>query len=403
MSEEWARAGLALQGLSAGMQGQGVQFNQQLLEQKKFKEEQDIERRKTVFTDSLSALQFAKSDRWDQVLKIGQSRLEMSKNFPGADFKDTQLLVQMAEMAVQGNKEAQGNLTKTFENNVEIGRGLGFIEKGTETKNQFGGMVTFKDKEDNLFLGTTRMNPQTGSVEAVVTPVQGTAEPIGKLQMVDPMGLTPAQRVLLKGQEAAAVTGATLGAQLEGEPKVAAAVEAAKLTAQLTGKPKVDAAVKAAVLAATSTAGQKDEARSNQRAFDVYTTGITSLASAFDETWTGPGVGWIPALSSNQQIADGALAAMAPILKQMFRASGEGTFTKDDQEILMAMLPSRKDRPTARVAKLANVDAIVRSKLGISGEPKSLPKTNDKGWPLMTDAAKNQAYVGPNGEIEEVQ
>ena len=32
-----------------------------------------------------------------------------------------------------------------------------------------------------------------------------------------------------------------------------------------------------------------------------------------------------------------------------------------------------------------------------------LPRTNAKGWILHKDAAGIQAYVGPNGEIEEAQ
>jgi hypothetical protein len=30
------------------------------------------------------------------------------------------------------------------------------------------------------------------------------------------------------------------------------------------------------------------------------------------------------------------------------------------------------------------------------------PPTNAQGWKLMEDAGGNKAYVGPNGEIEEV-
>ncbi|HJY41179.1 MAG TPA: hypothetical protein VJ303_08085, partial [Steroidobacteraceae bacterium] len=35
--------------------------------------------------------------------------------------------------------------------------------------------------------------------------------------------------------------------------------------------------------------------------------------------------------------------------------------------------------------------------------PADLPPTNAKGWQLMEDGAGNKAYVGPNGEFEEVQ
>jgi hypothetical protein len=56
---------------------------------------------------------------------------------------------------------------------------------------------------------------------------------------------------------------------------------------------------------------------------------------------------------------------MAPILKQLFRDSGEGTFTDSDQALLMKMVPTRKDHPEARKAKLEMIDSIVQAKLGI--------------------------------------
>jgi hypothetical protein len=43
----------------------------------------------------------------------------------------------------------------------------------------------------------------------------------------------------------------------------------------------------------------------------------------------------------------------------------------------------------------------------VSGKAKAAPAAlapvNDKGWKLMRDAKGNQAYVGPNNEIEEVK
>lgn len=42
-------------------------------------------------------------------------------------------------------------------------------------------------------------------------------------------------------------------------------------------------------------------------------------------------------------------------------------------------------------------------KLPAYEEMAALPPANAKGWPLLVDANGNQAYVGPNGEIEEVQ
>lgn len=107
----------------------------------------------------------------------------------------------------------------------------------------------------------------------------------------------------------------------------------------------------------------------NNTALAVYEQGMKGLTEGLAGTDTGPIVGRLPALTSAQQIADGGVAAMAPILKQMFRAAGEGTFTDKDQDLLMKMLPTRTDTPAAAAVKFANIDRIVRAKLGSGQQP----------------------------------
>src|SRR6185369_3477504 len=51
---------------------------------------------------------------------------------------------------------------------------------------------------------------------------------------------------------------------------------------------------------------------------------------------------------------------------------------------------------TARQA--VNPDTTLKQVLKLTDK-----KTNDKGWPLMVDKSGNKAYVGPNGEVEEVK
>lgn len=152
-------------------------------------------------------------------------------------------------------------------------------------------------------------------------------------------------------------------AQLQIE--TAGAKEAAKLSARFKLEPSVRAAVTEAVTNAEVVAEQAGEARSNEIAFNVYNTAMDGLISALGETVTGPGAGFIPAVTTNQQVADGAVAAMAPVLKQLFRSSGEGTFTDNDQRLLLQMVPTRKDTADARQSKIRNIDAIVRAKLGV--------------------------------------
>lgn len=101
-------------------------------------------------------------------------------------------------------------------------------------------------------------------------------------------------------------------------------------------------------------------------AYATYQAGIKSLENAMSGTDTGPVMGRIPAVTANQQIAEGAEATMAPVLKQLFRDAGEGTFTDADQAMLMKMVPTRKDHPEARKAKIEMIDGIVRAKLGVT-------------------------------------
>lgn len=101
-------------------------------------------------------------------------------------------------------------------------------------------------------------------------------------------------------------------------------------------------------------------------AMDVYEKAKQGLLSGLQETVTGPLIGKFPAITSKQQTAQGGVAAMAPVLKQLFRAAGEGVFTDRDQQLLIEMIPTRETNPEARRAMIENIDAIVRAKLGLS-------------------------------------
>ena len=100
------------------------------------------------------------------------------------------------------------------------------------------------------------------------------------------------------------------------------------------------------------------------RTLNAYVAARDGLLTGLGESSTGPIVGRFPALTSEQQVASGAVSAMAPVLKQLFRVAGEGTFTDRDQALLLDMVPDRTDSPSARAAKMANIDRIVGAKLG---------------------------------------
>jgi hypothetical protein len=213
-----------------------------------------------------------------------------------------------------------------------------------------------------------------------------------KTQLRDHPGMAPqvvdlragsASPLVAGGQAAAArpSEGQVAGEQAEARarveavyaPATAGAAENAKIRAQVANAPAVAGAdAYAARLKAEEEARAKAGAesternRSNASAYRVYEQGLEGLKRGLGGADTGPLVGRLPAVTSGQQVAAGSVAAMAPVLKQLFRSSGEGVFTDKDQEMLIAMLPNRTDRPTARDEKLRNIDNIVRAKLGMS-------------------------------------
>jgi len=144
--------------------------------------------------------------------------------------------------------------------------------------------------------------------------------------------------------------------------------ETSKLLAKLKLEPQVKAAVATALSDVKVLADEAIKTKSNNDAFSVYEVGMGAVADALGDTSTGFFAGRIPSITANQQIADGAIAAIAPVLKQLFRSAGEGIFTDKDQELLLAMIPTRKTTPAAIASILANVDAIVKAKLGITAD-----------------------------------
>lgn len=131
--------------------------------------------------------------------------------------------------------------------------------------------------------------------------------------------------------------------------------------------PQARADVKLAEGGAEATVKQQDLARKNKTAFDTFEVGLKNLETAMSNTTTNPVAGSLPALTASAQIAEGSGAQLAPVLKNMFREAGEGTFTDKDQELLLDMVPKRTDHPEARKAKTQMIRQIVSAKLGLSG------------------------------------
>jgi hypothetical protein len=153
-------------------------------------------------------------------------------------------------------------------------------------------------------------------------------------------------------------------------------------------KPRVDAQG----AAEGKIAGER--AANNPRAYEVYKAGMQGLDKALSNTVTGPIAGRSPALTAAQQTGEGAIDIVQPVLKQLFRDAGEGTFTEGDQALLLRMTPNRKDHPETRAAKLEMIDAIVKAKLGMGDaasaqtQPFFIPQQAPGGQPSLEDIRK---------------
>lgn len=147
------------------------------------------------------------------------------------------------------------------------------------------------------------------------------------------------------------------------EATIEGAKEVSKLKAQKKLKPEIESAVISAVGQAKAEVNKLGEERSNDKALGVYETAMGNLTKALDNTITGPFIGFTPAMTSNAQIADGAIAMMLPLMKDVFRGAGEGTFTEGDQKILTDLIPTRNDNAEARASKIKMLDSMIRAKL----------------------------------------
>lgn len=152
------------------------------------------------------------------------------------------------------------------------------------------------------------------------------------------------------------------------EAAIAGAKEGAKLAQEYKLKPKIAEAVGIAQGKVKLALDQEEEGRSDAKALRVFDAAMTSLNEALGGTTTGPVAGLLPAMTANAQMADGAVAMIAPTLKQIFRTAGEGNFTDADQKLLMDMVPTRTDSPEARMFKMNAINTIVRQKLTSTGE-----------------------------------
>jgi len=263
----------------------------------------------------------------------------------GIDFSDTQDAIDLYN---EGRPEEAAGLIKSV---VDTGAQAGLIK----SKSAVSGVTSAQKDRGSLIKAIQPALDANGNFDKSKANAESLSAAVD-LGLVARASLSAQERIALNPSLAEQVVKV---AGLEEAKK-----ETSKLSAQLKLKPKVEAAVVSAVSEAKSIAEIKEEKRGDEKAIRVYEAATKNLAESLSGTTTGPFVGFVPAMTANAQIANGAVAMMAPVLKQLFRSAGEGTFTDSDQKMLIAMVPTRDTLPEARVAQLAAIDAIVKAKLG---------------------------------------
>lgn len=155
------------------------------------------------------------------------------------------------------------------------------------------------------------------------------------------------------------------------------------------------------------------------------------FALASKDTATTGIVGGYNPLSESGQSFDASIDALRGSVTALTRVPGIGSMSDWEGRIDQAKLPKRSQYDNVTKQKLDELEALADGVIsgytdmlgpqqpaqptdpGIktpdgthidsTRPPASLPPVNDKGFKLMRDANGNQAYVGPNGEVEEVR
>jgi hypothetical protein len=209
------------------------------------------------------------------------------------------------------------------------------------------------------------------------------------------------QAVTMRGQDVAA--GTTIRGQDMQADTTRRGQDLTVRTAATLASPELKGEQAAARKSAEIKVERSEAQRKMNSVYDTYQVAMKGLVEGLDAASgaeSGALLGRVPALGAGGQIADGAVAAVVPVLKELFRTAGEGVFTDKDQEALLAMAPKRSDYPEARKAKLANIDAIVRTKLK-QGAPESVfNESAMSGGAMGASGGSVRRYNPSTGTIE---
>lgn len=355
MATDWSGIGNLLQGVGAGFAGQLPQLMYARQQEEETNFLKDERRRQALIKDFTSAYVMGQNGQWDAAQRLLENRHENIVKL-GGDPRDT---VGLLQMVADPNRREEAL--------AELG---GFYAAGVASGDIAplggqGGMASAKTRQ--FVDGTVQMVLPDGSVAVVLPNGQRVAGEQAQQALQNAM----ANEVNYAGQKSGAMAGAQQSAQYQYAAPIAGAQAQARANVEAATAPQIAGDIEAAKSGAAAATELKGQQRANSLALDTYNAAMSELETALSDTVTGPVIGRAPAVTAKAQIAEGAGAAIAPVLKQLFRSAGEGVFTDKDQALLIEMIPKRTDHPETIAAKKANIDAIVRAKLG--GSPSELP------------------------------
>ena len=154
------------------------------------------------------------------------------------------------------------------------------------------------------------------------------------------------------------------------------------------GRAQLEREITAAKEAAKAEAAKTKESRSNAKALTVYNTARDNLINSFGGAVTGPAAGLLPAIGGDARKLEAAISIMRPVIKDVVRSAGEGTFTDQDQKLIDQMIPSRKDTRSVAEVKTKMLDEFIRAKLGAEAP------TGKESQPSVDSGAPNNNFGG---------
>ncbi len=171
MAIDFNQIGNILGGIGASVQGRGLEFAQQQNQQRRQgvadaragelfdlnKRQKGLElegeRQKIMFTDASAANTLIDRGDLAGVANLARNRLEsLNKFFPDADPSNTVQILQLAELAQGGDKEALSRLKDTLSGAVDLGQQLGILPKpeGRKFLKTEGGKAIFKEVDGTI-------------------------------------------------------------------------------------------------------------------------------------------------------------------------------------------------------------------------------------------------------------